>query len=85
MGSRTSMITEEVVAGVSNMQVFYREQGRPDFRDATLVGSWANVNSVRIELTVQSPDQRVSSDVTVNSGRLQRRFASIVTLRNRVP
>jgi type IV pilus assembly protein PilW len=85
MGSGASMITEEVVAGVSNMQLRYREQGRSDFRDANVVGSWANVNAVRIELTIQSADQRVTTDVSVNSGRLQRAFSSIVTLRNRVP
>jgi len=85
MGSGASFVTEEVVAGISNMQLTYREQGRPDFRDSTAVGNWANVNAVRIELTSQSADQRVSSDTTVNSGRLQRVFASIVTLRNRVP
>jgi type IV pilus assembly protein PilW len=85
MGSRASMVTEEVVAGVANMQLRYREQGRSDFRDAGVVSSWANVNAVRIELTMQSADQRVTTDVTVNSGRLQRAFASIVTLRNRVP
>lgn len=83
-GGATSA-AQEVVAGVSNMQLTYREQGRADFADATLVGSWANVNAVRIELTMQSADQRVTTDVAVNSGRLQRRFASIVALRNRVP
>jgi type IV pilus assembly protein PilW len=85
MGAAASFVTEEVVAGISNMQLTYREQGRTDFRDAGIVGSWTNVNAVRIELTTQSADQRVSSDVTVNSGRLQRAFTSIVTLRNRVP
>jgi type IV pilus assembly protein PilW len=85
MGSGASLVTEEVVAGISNLQLSYREQGRADFRDADAVDSWANVNAVRIELTAQSADQRVSTDVTVNSGRLQRGFASIVTLRNRVP
>lgn len=85
LGSATALITEEVVAGVSDMQLSYREQGRSDFRDANAVGSWANVNAVRIQLTAQSADQRVTTDVAVNSGRLQRDFSSIVTLRNRVP
>jgi type IV pilus assembly protein PilW len=84
MGTGAAIVTEEVVAGVTNMQLRYREQGRSDFRDAGVVGSWANVNAVRIELTMQSAD-RVSTDVTVNAGRLQRDFSSIVTLRNRVP
>jgi type IV pilus assembly protein PilW len=85
IGSGTSMITEEVVAGVSNLQLRYREQGRADFRDAGAVDSWTNVNAVSIELTIQSADRRVTTDVAVNSGRLQRDFGSIVTMRNRVP
>lgn len=76
---------DEVVAGVTNMQLWYREQGLDEFRPATSVASWANVNAVRIELTVQSSDQRVTTDNTVNSGRIERRFTNIVTLRNRVP
>ena len=51
--------------------------------DAGAVGSWTDVNAVSIELTIQSADRRVTTDVAVNSGRLQRDFASIVTMRNR--
>jgi type IV pilus assembly protein PilW len=76
---------EEIVAGVSDMQVRYREAGRSDFRDATSVGTWASVNAVMITLTLQSADQRITTDTSVNSGRLQRQFTNIVTLRNRVP
>lgn len=85
LGSGAAMITEEVVAGVTNMQLRYRERGRSDFRDAAVVSSWADVTAVRIELTMQSAERGVSTDVAVNSRRLQRDFSSIVTLRNRVP
>ncbi|MDY6948372.1 MAG: prepilin-type N-terminal cleavage/methylation domain-containing protein [Pseudomonadota bacterium] len=76
---------EEIVTGVTDMQVRYREAGRSDFRDATAVGTWANVNAVMITLTLRSADQRITTDNNVNAGRLERQFTNIVTLRNRVP
>jgi hypothetical protein len=36
-------------------------------------------------LTVESADARISTDSTVNAGRLERQFTQVVTLRNRVP
>ena len=76
---------EEIVAGVTNMEIVYREQGRNDFRAANLVGNWANVTALRITLTMRSADQRVATDLAIDGGRLERRFTNIVTLRNRVP
>jgi type IV pilus assembly protein PilW len=76
---------EEIVAGVTDMQVRYREAGRSDFRDATSVGTWTSVNAVMITLTLRSADQRITTNNNVNSGRLERQFTNIVTLRNRVP
>jgi type IV pilus assembly protein PilW len=85
MGAGAVIFTEEVVAGITDLQLTYREEGRSDFRAANNVGTWSNVNAVMIELTVQSGDQRVTTDSTVNAGRIERRFSNIVTLRNRVP
>jgi type IV pilus assembly protein PilW len=85
MGAGAAILTEEVVAGVTDMQLSYREQGVDTFREANNVGDWTTVNAVMITLTVQSADQRVTSDNNVNAGRIERRFTNIVTLRNRVP
>lgn len=85
LGTGAAILTEEVVAGVTDMKLSYREQGVNEFRDANAVGNWMNVNAMMITLTVQSADRRVSTDTTVNSGRLERTFTNIVTLRNRVP
>jgi type IV pilus assembly protein PilW len=85
MGAGAQLFTEEVVAGVTDLQITYREQGVNEFRTANNVGTWANVNAVMIALTVQSADRRVTTDVNVNTGRIERRFTNIVTLRNRVP
>jgi type IV pilus assembly protein PilW len=85
MGAGAAILTEEVVAGVTDMQLSYREQGVNTFREANIVGDWTTVSAVMITLTVQSADQRVTSDNNVNAGRIERRFTNIVTLRNRVP
>jgi type IV pilus assembly protein PilW len=85
MGGGGVVQTEEVVAGVTNLELSYREQGVDEFQQANVVGNWSNVSAVMIALTVQSADQRVTSDPSVNAGRIERRFTNIVTLRNRVP
>jgi type IV pilus assembly protein PilW len=85
LGSGAQIQIEEVVAGVTNLQLTYSEQGVDEFREADSIGNWSNVNAMMIELTVQSADQRVTTDSAVNAGRIQRRFTNIVTLRNRVP
>lgn len=85
MGAGGAVQIEEVVAGVTNMELSYREQGADEFEQANVVANWSNVSAVMIALTVQSADQRVTNDPSVNSGRIERRFTNIVTLRNRVP
>jgi type IV pilus assembly protein PilW len=81
------LVQEEIAAGVTNMQIAYRLNNSNDFVAASSVAAanWANVNALQITLTVQSTDQRISTDATVNSGRLQRNFTSVITFRNRVP
>ncbi len=80
-------VTEEVVAGVTDLQLRYRIEGANDFVDAASVVAtdWERVNAVSITLTVESADARISTDTNVNDGRLQRVFTHLVTLRNRVP
>jgi type IV pilus assembly protein PilW len=84
--------TEEVVAGVTDMQIQYRASGTDEsdideFIDASSMtaANWTDVNALNITLTTNSAAERISTDTSVNSGRLQRRFSWIVTLRNRVP
>jgi len=80
---RMELDPEEIVAGVTNMTLTYLQEGANDF--AATVTNWSNVTAVRVELTLDSIDQRISSDMDVNQGRLQRSFANVITLRNRVP
>lgn len=82
------VLTEEVISGVTDMQIRYGRNGNDNVVDATgVVGAtaWAAVNSVFITVTVTSTDSRVSTSSAVNTGRLQRTFTYVVTLRNRVP
>jgi type IV pilus assembly protein PilW len=88
IGTGGVAVTEEIVSGVTDMQIRYGVNGSNTISDASgLVGgaAWAPVNSVFITLTVRSTDQRVSTNTTVNEGRIERTFTYVITLRNRVP
>lgn len=87
LGAGAVPAREEVVAGVSDMQVLYRVNASDSFVAATSVaaGDWLNVNAMQVTLTVTSADQNISTDTATNSGRLQRSFTALFTLRNRVP
>ncbi|WP_116812973.1 prepilin-type N-terminal cleavage/methylation domain-containing protein [Steroidobacter cummioxidans] len=81
---RMELPAEEIVAGVSNMTLTYLQEGGDSFQAPAAVTNWSNVTAVRVGLTIDSIDQRISSDASVNEGRLQREFANVITLRNRV-
>jgi len=88
LGTNGAMTTEEIVSGVINMQIRYGVNGSPTIGTATsLVGAaaWAPVSSVFITLTVRSADQRITTDATLNQGRIERKFTYVITMRNRVP
>jgi len=79
-------VAEEIVAGISNMQITYGVNGSDNITNASGVaaGDWAKVNSVFVKLWIDSADTNVSSDSTANSGKLTRTYTYIITLRNRV-
>jgi type IV pilus assembly protein PilW len=88
LGTNGTIVIEEIVSGVTNMQIQYGVNGSNTISDASaLVGAaaWAPVSSVFITLTVRSTDSNVSTSAAVNSGRLERTFTYVITLRNRVP
>jgi type IV pilus assembly protein PilW len=88
LGPNATVVTEEIVSGVTNMQIQYGVNGSNLISNASaLVGAaaWAPVNSVFITLTVRSTDAQISTSRTVNQGRLERTFTYVITLRNRVP
>ena len=85
IGVGATQFIEEVVAGVTDLQLTYREQGVNVFREADDVVNWSNVSAVMVTLTLRSADQRVTNTPLLNSGRIERTFSNIITLRNRVP
>jgi type IV pilus assembly protein PilW len=87
LGPNGTMVTEEMVSGVTDMQIQYGTTGSNDIVDASLLTTpnmWQPVNSVFITLTVRSTDAGVSTDAATNQGRFERSFTYVVTLRNRV-
>jgi type IV pilus assembly protein PilW len=79
-------VTEEVVAGITNMQMQFRATGSDVIiADAAAVPDWSVISSVLIQITALSSDINVTTDPTVNTGRVQRQFNYLVSLRNRLP
>jgi type IV pilus assembly protein PilW len=78
--------TEEVVAGVTDMQMQFRANASDIiFADASLVPDWSAISSVLIQITAQSSDINVTTSPGVNTGRVQRTFNYLISLRNRLP
>ncbi|KAA0694956.1 hypothetical protein DT594_08775 [Halopseudomonas laoshanensis] len=74
----------EIAAGVNEMNLRYRLIDTSDFIDASAVGNrWADVNAVEVRLELLSQDQDISTNTSVNQGRLDRGFTSVVAIRNR--
>lgn len=67
---------EEIIPGVSNMIIAYREGDNADF--VSNPGNWEAVTAVEITLTIDSPDARASTDDI----RMQRQFTTLIGLRN---
>jgi type IV pilus assembly protein PilW len=86
LDSGATLRTEEVVSGVTDMQITYGVTGSDTIAAASAVaaGDWAKVNSVFITLTIDSSDTNVSTDAATNTGKLRRTYTYIITLRNRV-
>lgn len=85
-GAPATVLIEEILPGVQNMQLRYRgnNPGGQLFAPATAAIDWDQVNAVEIELTLVNAERNVASDDAINAERrLQRTFTSIVALRNR--
>jgi type IV pilus assembly protein PilW len=83
----TTVSAEEIVAGVTNLQITYRLAGSNALVPAgsiTSLAQWDEVNAVAFTLTLDSADRNISTASTTNSGRLRRSFTWIVSVRNRL-
>jgi type IV pilus assembly protein PilW len=82
LGRGAALLTEEVIAGVTDMQLTYRMNNTTTFTDTPT--NWNDVNAIRISLTIDSATTNSSTDTGTNNGRLQRNFTTTVALRNRI-
>lgn len=79
-------LPQEMVRGVTNMQLLYLQPNAPDALFATAAqvtsnsNNWGAVTAVQVTLTMQSAFQRAGTD----DKPLQRQYTTTVTLYNRV-
>lgn len=83
LGLSGTTVVEEMVAGVTDMQLAFREENDTSF--SATPGNWNSVNAVELTLAVASTDARVSVNAAVEQGRIARDFTTVVALRNRLP
>ncbi|PKM06656.1 MAG: Tfp pilus assembly protein PilW [Gammaproteobacteria bacterium HGW-Gammaproteobacteria-4] len=81
-GGAVGVANEEIVEGVTNMQLTYLVAGAADYVQANAIAAnaWNSVVSVRITLTMQGLEA-----VGTNGGALTRSLSHVVALRNRMP
>jgi type IV pilus assembly protein PilW len=85
MGAAGALVTEEVVAGVTDMQLQLRANAsNAIIADPSLVVDWTAISSVLVRITARSSDANVSTDATLNNGRIERTFNYLISLRNRL-
>jgi type IV pilus assembly protein PilW len=90
MGNNGVMTAQELVEGVEDMQITYGEDTDNDrnanlYVDANGVTNWEKVVNVRINLTVRSAVDGITTSVTsAGDWRLRRTFNKSITIRNRV-
>ena len=89
LGNANSMLMEELVEGVEDMQLIYGEDTDGDnianiYVDSTAVTSWDNIVAVRIELQVRSIEDNVAAKMSAYGDRkLRRTFTTSIALRNK--
>lgn len=87
LGAGGAEVTEEVVAGVTNMQMRFRANADNNIiANAALVADWSAISSVLIQITAESSEINATTATPgANTGRVQRTFNYLVSLRNRLP
>lgn len=91
LGNNATIIKEELVEGVENMQLMYGVDTNDDnvadkyFVDSDLVTDFTQVLNVRITLKIQTIEDNIAAEVNIDGDRrLRRDFTTSVTIRNRV-
>lgn len=81
-GGSVAMVPEEVLEGVSGLQLQYLVSGAANYVDAAAGLDWSQVLAVRIGLTMSGLAEEASA--RGESERVGRNYFNVVTLRNRV-
>ena len=90
LGNNGSIITEELVEGIEDMQLLYGEDTDDDgvvnvYTDSASVTDFTKVLNVRITVTVRTIEDNIASQTTAaGDKRLRRNFTTSITIRNRV-
>lgn len=87
MDTNGQRVTEEIVAGVSQLDITYHRGNLSVWDSASTVNTanaWNNVDALRLQMTLVSAEKNISTD-SANEGRLQRSFIQTIALRNRIP
>lgn len=74
-----SLVTEEVLDGVIDLQLDYLIEGGSAYIAASAVTDWNAVTGVRMRLTIEEPDRPAAV-----TDRVRRTMTHVVTLRNRM-
>lgn len=77
--STVSSVTE-IAKNVQNMNIEYLQRGNVDYADATSIGNWKNVMSVKVTYTIELQQTTLG----IRDGRtITRAMTQVVALRNR--
>lgn len=84
-GGAPAVAAEEVAEGVTNLQFEFLPIGGATYLPATGIVDWRRVSAVRVVVTLQGGQGTIAENVGTDGAALQRQFAHVVTLRNRLP
>lgn len=79
-GGTGGTTAQEMVRGVSDMQIVYHDDTATSYVPATSITDWSDVDAARVTLTMESAKQRVGTD----QQPLTRVFTFTTAIRNRV-
>ncbi len=75
-----SLVAEEVIDGVIDLQAEYLVEGATAYVAASAVTNWSAVIGVSLHLIIEEPDRPAAA-----TDRVRRTMTHVVTLRNRMP
>ena len=90
LGNNGSILTEELVEGIEDMQLMYGEDTDNDgvvnvYVDSALVADFTKVLNIRLTITVRTVEDNIASQTTAaGDKRLRRSFTTSVAIRNRM-